>query len=256
MTMGALDGKVALVTGASRGIGRGIAERLARDGALVAVNFAGHAEAAGATVAAIEAGGGAAFAVQAEIGTPEATAALFTALDAEVERRTGEARLDILVNNAGVAVFGTFRETSLDDFDRLFRVNVRGTFLVTQAALPRLRDGGKIVNISSNATRLALGEIAVYTVSKAAVDMLTRILARELGPRRITVNSVAPGWVATDGNASVRQDPAATREIEGMTALGRFGQPADVAEVVHFLVTPPGAWVTGQSVEASGGYRL
>jgi 3-oxoacyl-[acyl-carrier protein] reductase len=254
--MSKLQEKTALVTGASRGIGRAIAERLARDGALVAVNYAREQAAAAATVAGIEAAGGRAFAVRAELGTSAETDRLFAALDAELIRRTGTSTLDVLVNNAAIGLFATLPDTTDEQFDEVFRVNLRGPFLVTRAALHRLPDGGRIVNISSGASTRPVPALGAYSMTKGALNNMTVVLAADLGPRGITVNTVAPGWTITDGNATARADPELVRQVEAKTALGRFGQPADIAAVVAFLASPDSAWVTGQCVGADGGYLL
>jgi 3-oxoacyl-[acyl-carrier protein] reductase len=253
---GILHGKTALVTGAARGLGRAIAERLAASGALVAFNYASSSGAAQETVAAIEAKGGSAFAIRSELGAPGSIEALVAALDAEFIRRTGQPDLDILVNNIGGGSYGSIQTTTAEIYDHTFSNNVRIPFFLTQALIPRLRTGGRVVNISSSASRLAGVDFAVYSMSKAALDMFTRILAKELGPRRIPVNAVAPGFNATESNADVLSDPEMKQQIEAMTALGRFGEPGDIAEIVHALVSPAGGWVTGQIIEASGGFRL
>jgi NAD(P)-dependent dehydrogenase (short-subunit alcohol dehydrogenase family) len=251
-----LVGKVALVTGASRGIGAEIARRLGKEGALVAVHYGSSEAAAAKVVADIEETGGRAFAVQAEIGTLEGIQSLFRRLDAELTKRTGTDRLDILVNNAGVAAFATVEETTEEVFDRLFAVNVKGPFFVTQSALSRLKDGGRIVNVSTVATRTATPMLVAYASSKGALDVLTRTLAEAVGPRGITVNTVAPGVVETDMSAGLVNDPNTKGYVVQSTALGRLGQPRDIAGVVAFLVSPEAGWVTGQYLEASGGLKL
>jgi NAD(P)-dependent dehydrogenase (short-subunit alcohol dehydrogenase family) len=252
-----LEGKTALVTGGSRGLGRGMSERLAASGALVAVNYAANETAAKDTVAAIEAAGGQAFAVQARLGEPGAHRALAEAVAAEFRRRTGSPGLDILVNNIGGGDYGTIASVTPEQYDQTFSNNVRSPFFLTQALLPHLNDGGRVINISSSASRLAGVDFIVYSMSKAALDMFTRVLAKDLGPsRRITVNAVLPGFNETETNEHLAGDPEARRQIEEMTALGRFGLPSDIAEVVHFLASPAGGWLTGQIIEASGGFRL
>jgi NAD(P)-dependent dehydrogenase (short-subunit alcohol dehydrogenase family) len=254
---GVLEGKTALVTGGSRGLGRGMSERLAASGALVAVNYAGNAAAAEDTVAAITAAGGKAFAVQAKLGEPGAHQALAEAVTAELKRRTGEAGLDILVNNIGGGDYGSLATVTPEQYDQTFANNVRSPFFLTQALLPHLNAGGRIINISSSASRLAGVDFIVYSMSKAALDMFTKVLAKDLGPsRRITVNGVLPGFNETETNEHLANDAQARAGIEGMTALGRFGKPSDIAEVVHFLASPAGGWVTGQLIEASGGFNL
>jgi len=251
-----LQGKTALVTGGTRNLGLGIAMRLAASGAIVAVNYASNAASASAAIAAITAGGGQAFAVKAKLGEPGANEALIEALDAELKRRTGSGLLDILVNNIGGGDYGTIASTTPEQYDGTFANNVRSPFFLTQALLPRLNDGGRIINISSAASRLAGKDFIVYSMSKAALDMFTRVLSKELGPRRINVNAVQPGFNVTDSNTDVLQNAEMRKQIERMTALGRFGEPSDIAEVVHFLASPAGRWVTGQMIEASGGFNM
>jgi NAD(P)-dependent dehydrogenase (short-subunit alcohol dehydrogenase family) len=251
-----LERKTALVTGGTRNLGRGMAERLAASGAVVAVNYAGDVEAAEATVAAIAAAGGEAFAIKARLGAPGANEAVVEALVPELKRRTGRDGLDILVNNIGGGDYATIATTTPEQYDQTFANNVRSPFFLTQALLPHLSDGGRIINISSVASRLAGTDFIVYSMSKAALDMFTRVLAKELGPRRINVNAVLPGFNVTDANADILADPEARKQVEGLTLLGRFGEPGDIAEVVHFLASPGGRWVTGQIIEASGGFRF
>lgn len=251
-----LEGKVAVVTGASRGIGRAIATRLARDGALVCVNYHSNAEAAKAVVGEIASAGGEAFALQADVGSVEQLGRFFEALDAELTVRRGDRRFDILVNNAGVALFGTTAATPEAEFDRVFATNVKGPFFATQHAIPRLRDGGRVVNLSSNLSRRPMPMATAYSMTKAAIDTLTVALAAELGRRGIAVNTLAPGLTATDMNARMRDDPRIERAFSAMTALGRVGKVEDIADAVALLASPDAGWVTGQYVEASGGLGL
>ncbi len=245
-----------LVTGGTRNLGLAMAKRLATAGALVAMNHATNAAAAEAAVAAIASEGGQAFAIEAKLGEPGAIDALVAALAADLQRRTGSGRLDILVNNVGGGPYGTIATTTPDEYDWTFAQNVRSPFFLTQALLPRLNDGGRIINISSAASRLAGKDFIAYSMSKAAVDMFTRVLAKELGPRRINVNSVQPGFNVTDANADLLKNAELRKQIEAQTLFGRFGEPRDIAEVVHFLASPAGAWVTGQTIEASGGFSF
>jgi NAD(P)-dependent dehydrogenase (short-subunit alcohol dehydrogenase family) len=249
--MSTLDGKTALVTGASGGIGRAIAIRLAKAGARVAVHYGSGEERARETVTSIGAVGGRGFAVGADLRDTSAIAALLATLAGQ-----GCDPLDILVNNAGVGSSGSLAETSEPEFDRLFDTNVRGPFFLTQAALPRLRDGGAIVNISSMVSIVAYPSCIAYALSKAALNSFTRSLAAELGPRRIRVNAVAPGATETAFIAAFLQNQTVVAALEGATALGRIGTPDDIAAVVEFLVSPGGAWVTGQILQASGGMHL
>jgi NAD(P)-dependent dehydrogenase (short-subunit alcohol dehydrogenase family) len=251
-----LQGKTVLVTGGTRNLGLAMAKRLATAGALVAMNHATNAAAAEAAVAAIASEGGQAFAIEAKLGEPGAIDALVAALAADLQRRTGSGRLDILVNNVGGGPYGTIATTTPHEYDWTFAQNVRSPFFLTQALLPRLNDGGRIINISSAASRLAGKDFIAYSMSKAAVDMFTRVLAKELGPRRINVNSVQPGFNVTDANADLLKNAELRKQIEAQTLFGRFGEPRDIAEVVHFLASPAGAWVTGQTIEASGGFSF
>ncbi|MFD0151001.1 SDR family oxidoreductase [Streptomyces sp. NPDC055721] len=244
-----LAGKTALVTGSSRGIGRAIALRLAADGARVAVHYAGNETAAKETVAAIEAAGGSAFAIRAELGVPGDAEALWKAFD---EHADG---LDILVNNAGIAGPGLIHEVEEADYDRVFAVNAKAPFFIIKQGLGRLRDGGRIVNISSGVTKVAFPGMTSYAASKGAVEVLTLTLAQTLGSRGITVNAVSPGTIETDIHPWMA-DPAAKAHAAGFSVFDRVGQPEDVADVVGFLASDAARWVTGQNIDASGGSGL
>ncbi len=255
--MGSLAGKIALVTGASRGIGRAIALRLGSEGALVAVHFNRDRAAAQASIAAIVAAGGAAFAIAADFAAPYAAEQLFVAFDACLRQRGDRPRLDILVNNAGIGSRQPLEAVAPEDFERMIAINLRAPFFVMQQALPRLVDGGRIVNISSTAARIAYAETPLYAATKAGLEALTLSTAKRLGSRRITVNAVAPGATRTDLNPLAR-DPESepAKLIASETILGRIGEPADIANVVAFLATDQAGWITGQIIEASGGLRL
>ncbi|WP_067827495.1 SDR family oxidoreductase [Nocardia inohanensis] len=250
----ALTGKNALVTGSSRGIGRAIAQRLAADGATVAVHYGSNAEAADRTVAEIRARGGRAFAVGAELGTAAGIDALFEGLAAELP----DGRLDILVNNAGGGGNGgAIGDLLPADVDRLFAVNVSAPLFITQRAIPLLRDGGRVVNISSCAPRVAAPSQIAYAMTKGAIDVLTKTLAVELGPRAITVNAVAPGTTETEGMAAfLDSNPQMRAAMSAMSALGRVGQPADVADVVAFLAADDARWITANVIDVSGGTAI
>ena len=250
-----LSGKVALVTGASRGIGRAIALKLALRGALVAVHYNQAAEAAHDVVRQIEAAGGLAVAIAADLQATTGPQQLFAALDPALLARLGHHRLDILVNNAGVGVRATIEDTTQADLDRILQVNFKAPFLIIQRALPRLRDGGRIINVSSMGTRAAYPAMAAYAPSKAALEALTLLLAEQLGPRGITVNAVMPGATATDMNPAA-SNPVSAQAIAATTALRRVGQPDDIADVVAFLASDAARWVTAQRIDASGGQRL
>jgi len=238
-----LAGKVALVTGGSRGIGRAIAERLGRDGALVAVAYARDAKAAAEVVERIHAEGGRAFPLHAELGRHGDAHALWAAFDERVREHAPDTGVDIIVNNAAIGRSPDLATLTEQDFDEIFAVNVRAPFFIVQQGLARLRDGGRVINISSGAARIAMPEIIAYAATKGALDTFTRTLAKQLGPRGITVNSVAPGIIDTDLNAGwLRTDPEAWERSASLAALGRVGRPDDVADVVAFLAsrTPAG----------------
>ena len=251
-----LAGKVALVTGGGRGIGRAIAEQFARDGAVLAVNYVKNSAAAEETIAAIRAASGDAFALQADVSRVDGVDQLFADLRKELQRRGLPERLDIVVSGAGVPSTGPVSETSEADYDRLMDTHLKGSFFVSKAALAVLPAGGRIILISSAlATRPSAGA-ASYAIAKAGINALACVLAVEEGPRGITANAIAPGWTLTDINRERLADPAREAEIVGKTALGRIGRPEDIAAVAAFLAGPGGAWVTGQVIEASGGFGL
>ncbi|MBN0046088.1 SDR family oxidoreductase [Streptomyces actuosus] len=252
--MGNLTGKTALVTGASRGMGRATAERLARDGALVAVHYGTNEEAAAEVVAGIEQDGGRAFAVRAELGAPGDVHELFLALEEGLKERTGSTELDILVNNAGVMGGVKPEDTTPEQFDRIVAVNAKAPFFIIQRALANMPDGGRIVNISSGLTRFANPDEIAYAMSKGAVEQLALHFAKALGPRGITVNSVAPG-ITRNGNP-VFDMPEAVEAMAALSTFNRVGEPSDVADVVAFLVSDDARWVTGSFVDASGGTLL
>jgi NAD(P)-dependent dehydrogenase (short-subunit alcohol dehydrogenase family) len=250
-----LDGKVALVTGASRGIGRAIALRLARADALVIVHYGQRKDDADSVVLAIEAAGGRAFAVGADLTRAEDIETLVGRLDAELAERS-MSKIDILVNNAGVGGGGSLGEVTEEMLDRLVSTNIKGTFLVTQRTAPRLSDNGRIINISSMVGLAAYPGSIAYAMTKAAVNSFTRSLAVEMAKRGITVNAVAPGATNTDFISGILSDPALTAHYASASVLGRLGEPNDIAEVVAFLAAPEGGWITGQVIEASGGMHL
>ncbi|WP_171108201.1 MULTISPECIES: SDR family oxidoreductase [unclassified Streptomyces] len=252
--MGNLTGKTALVTGASRGMGRATAERLARDGALVAVHYGTSEDAAAEVVAGIEKDGGRAFAVRAELGTPGDVHELFLALEEGLKERTGSTELNILVNNAGVMGGVKPEDTTPEQFDRIFAVNAKAPFFIVQRALANMPDGGRIVNISSGLTRFANPDEIAYAMSKGAIEQLALHYAKALGPRGITVNSVAPG-ITRNGNP-LFDIPEAVEAMAALSTFNRVGEPQDVADVVAFLVSDDARWVTGSFVDASGGTLL
>ncbi|MBC2873581.1 MULTISPECIES: SDR family oxidoreductase [Streptomyces] len=253
--MGALTGKTALVTGGSRGIGRAISERLARDGARVAVHYGRDERAAAETVAAITAAGGSAFTVRARLGVPGDAEALWAAYDEQADG------VDVLVNNAGTdGARKPIGETTPEEFDDVFALNAKAPFFITKLGLERMRDGGRIVNVSTGLSRRAgMTELIAYAMTKGALDVFTMTLAKEVGPRGITVNAVAPGVVDTDMNAGWlrgEENKAAWEAMADLSAFRRVGEPRDIADVVGFLASPEGRWVTGQWIDATGGSLL
>lgn len=247
-----LTGKTALVTGASRGMGRAIAQRLAADGARVAVHYATSVSAAKETVSTIEQAGGSAFLIQAEFGVAGDVDALMAGL--------GGQSLDILVNNAACGNLDTLFAGSIDrltpqQLDEVFAINVKAPFFLIQAVLPLLRDGGRIINISSPSTRIAISTQIAYAMSKGAVEIMSRTLANTLGPRGITVNAVVPGATDTKVN-DVLQVPETRAAMTSVTALGRIGQPADIADAVAFLASDDARWITANVLDATGGMFL
>jgi 3-oxoacyl-[acyl-carrier protein] reductase len=246
-----LTGKTALVTGASRGIGRAIAARLAAEGALVAVHYGSNDAAANAAVAAIEQAGGHAFTVRAELGVPGDVDTLFAGL----ERGLAGRPLDILVNNAAIISYeATIENATPEQYERVFGVNVRAPLFIVQRALRLMADGGRIINVSSGVTWFAIPEL-VYAMSKGALNVMTRSLAFTQGRRGITVNTVSPGITETDMNGWLNNDQA-QKKVAGMVALGRHGQPADIADAVAFFASNDGRWVSGQVLEVNGGLFL
>lgn len=248
--MSKLEGKVAVVTGASKGIGAAIAKALAKDGASVIVNYASSKAGADAVVESITAAGGKAVAVQADVSN----AAQAHGLIETTVRQFG--RLDVLVNNSGVYEFAAIEEVTEQHYRRLFDINVLGVLLVTQAAAKHLGEGGSIINISSAVIDVETPTSAVYTGTKGALNAISGVLANELAPRKIRVNTVSPGYVVTEGTHSAG---IAGSEMEAgfvaTTPLGRAGQPDDIAGVVAFLASDDARWVTGAVINASGGIR-
>jgi 3-oxoacyl-[acyl-carrier protein] reductase len=241
-----LTGKVAMVTGASRGIGAAIAKRLAQDGAAVAITYPGARTKADEVVSAIESAGGRALAIRADSADANAVKQAV----AETVRTLG--RLDVLVNNAGIAVVTPLDQYALDDFDRMMAVNVRGVFIATQEAARHMGEGGRIITIGSvNADRMPFEGGGVYAMTKAAVAGLTRGLARDLGPRGITVNNVQPGPVDTDMNPA--SGPFAEL-LKGFMAVKRYGQGDEIAGLVSYLAGPEAGFITGASLTIDGGF--
>ena len=252
-----LEGKTALVTGASRGIGRSIAQRLAESGAIVAINYASNKSAALDTLKLVETAGGKGFLIQAALGKPGVAEFLAKTLAEELTNRTGSPYVDILVNNVGSCVPTDIHTTTWESYHTDIANNIGSTFFVTKEILPLLRNGGRVINISSAAARIALESELIYSMCKAGIDVFTRAMAKELGPRGVTVNSVSPGLIETEAALEFLKDQEALDYLKSNTALGRaYGRPGEIADVVHALATPDMGWVTGQIIEASGGFRL
>ncbi|SFF47296.1 NAD(P)-dependent dehydrogenase, short-chain alcohol dehydrogenase family [Paenibacillus algorifonticola] len=254
--MSQLKDKIALVTGASRGIGRSIALRLAQEGAIVAVHYGSKQMDAVEVVHQIEQSGGAAFAIGADLKTLNGIHDLYEALDETLLKRTGNNRFDILVNNAGIGQIATLEEATEQSFDEVMNINVKAPLFVTQQALPRLKDGGRIINISSFVTRVASPSVFTYSMSKGAIDTLTLALAQQLGSRSITVNAIQPGIINTEMNAGTLQDPHGQKMAAALSTFKRWGEPEDVADIAAFLASSDSRWITGQLIDASGGSHL
>ena len=244
--MSDMKNRVAIVTGASRGIGAAIAERLGRDGFKVIVNYAGNAAMANAVVARIEATGGVALSAQADVADPVAVKKMFDAAE------TAFGGVDVLINNAGIMTLSPLAATEDLDFDKTVSVNLKGTFNTMREAGRRLRDNGRIINFSTSVVGLKLENYGIYAATKAAVETLTAIMAKEMRGRNITVNAVAPGPTATDLFLDGKSEEVVARMAK-MSPLERLGTPEDIAGVVAFLAGPDGAWVNGQTLRANGG---
>ena len=250
-----LAGKTALVTGASRGIGRAIAKRLAADGAFVIAHYGASEAEVRSLVAEIEVAGGRARALRADLADPAQVRALGPAALAEIEAGAGARRLDILVNNAAVAAFEPYEETTDASLDRTLQINVQAPFRLTADLAPAIPPEGRVIFVTTAVTRTAFPGIAAYAASKGAIDTLILHLAAELGPRGVRVTGVAPGAIATDMSAWLGSEDGKA-QAHAMQALKRVGQPEDIANAVAFLAGPDAAWVTGTILTASGGTKL
>lgn len=246
-----LDGKVALVTGASGGIGRQIAVRLAESGARVIAHYGSRQDSADQTAAAVKAVGGEAVLVQADLTHSKGIKQLF----AQIDEKIG-VPLDILINNAGAGETSSLATITEEEIDRMYRINFKSPVLVTQQALSRLNDGGAIVNISSMSALMAQPAGFAYAMSKAALNSFTLSLAVELASRNIRANAIAPGPIDTDLINAYRASDEAMTILGSMAALGRLGTPDDIAQIALFLASPASGWLTGQTLQASGGMRL
>jgi NAD(P)-dependent dehydrogenase (short-subunit alcohol dehydrogenase family) len=249
--------KIALITGASRGLGRSAALHLARKGVDIVLTYRSGKAEAEAAVREIEAEGQRAVALQLDTADTAGFAAFADRLRAALGQVWGRERFDYLVNNAGIGIHKSFAATTEDDFDALMAVHLKGVFFLTQRLLPMIEDGGRILNVSSGLARFALPGYAAYASMKGGVEVLTRYLAKELGPRGIAVNVVAPGATETDfSGGAVRDNPELNRIIAGTTAMGRVGRPDDIGAAVAAILASESQWMTAQRVEVSGGQNI
>jgi 3-oxoacyl-[acyl-carrier protein] reductase len=242
-----LENKVAIVTGSSRGIGANIAKVFSRAGAKLVVHYVSNHAAANRVIGEIHNEGGEAIAIRADEAEVTEVKALFDAAIAQF------GKVDILINNASIAIYKRIRDTTDDDFDRIFSINVSGVFLMLREAATRLENGGRIVNFSSSVTRMMMPSYGPYSATKAAVEQLTRVFAKEVGQRCITVNSVSPGPTNT-GLFTEGKNEETIKRLASMAAFGRIGEPEDIARVVLLLVSDEASWITGQNVGANGGF--
>jgi NAD(P)-dependent dehydrogenase (short-subunit alcohol dehydrogenase family) len=246
--------KIALITGGSRGLGRSTAENLARKGVDVVITYNSRADEARKVVAAIEVQGRKAVALQLDTGALETFALFAKTLKRTLKETWGRECFDFLVNNAGISHHNSIEKTTEAELDTLYNVHFKGVFFLTQKLLPLINDGGRIVNLSSGLTRFTVLDSGPYAAMKGAVEVLTKYLAKELGPRRIAVNVVAPGAIATDfSGGMIRDDPEINKRVADMTALGRTGLPDDIGRMIASLLSDDNRWINAQRIEVSGG---
>jgi NAD(P)-dependent dehydrogenase (short-subunit alcohol dehydrogenase family) len=252
-----MNDEIAIITGGSRGLGRSAALHLARQGVDSIITYVSNEAAAREVVAQIEQAGRRAVALQLDVGRSATFAAFADAVRTALRDTWDRDRFDVLVNNAGVGLHRSFVETTAEDLDALFDVHLKGPYLLTQTLLPLIADGGRILNVSSGLARFSMPGYSAYAAMKGGVEVLTRYLAKELGARGITVNTLAPGAIATDfGGGAVRGSQELQRMIGGITALGRVGEADDIGSVIAMLIDERGRWINGQRIEASGGMNL
>ncbi|GAA4279326.1 SDR family oxidoreductase [Aquimarina mytili] len=255
--MKTLENKIALVTGSSRGLGKEMAIRLAQQGADILVTYNSNKTQADETVTEIEALGQKAVAFQLNVGDSSGFDTFFSEIKHVLEKDWNTSKFDILVNNAGIIAHEMVAETSEATFDSLMNIQLKGPFFITQKALELLNDGGRIINVSTGLARFSIPGYGAYAAMKAGIEAFTRYLAKELGPRQITVNAVAPGAINTDMNKSaLENNPELEKMLSSVTALGRVGVAEDIGGVVAFLASEDARWINGQRIEASGGMFL
>jgi NAD(P)-dependent dehydrogenase (short-subunit alcohol dehydrogenase family) len=248
---------IALITGGSRGLGRNAALHLARQGTGIIITYLSRSDEAAAVVSEIEALGGKAAALQLDTGDTTQFVSFADRLSDTLKKTWGRSTFDYLVNNAGMGIHATFAETSEEQFDTLMNVHLKGVFFLTQRLLPLIADGGRILNVSSGLARFSAPGYAAYGTMKGAVEVLTRYLARELGPRGIAVNVIAPGAIETDfGGGAVRDNPDANAFVASVTAMGRAGLPDDIGGAIASILLGDNRWMTAQRIEVSGGMYL
>jgi NAD(P)-dependent dehydrogenase (short-subunit alcohol dehydrogenase family) len=249
--------KIALITGSSRGLGRNTALSLAKKGVDVVITYHSNRTEADSAVAAIKGLGRKALALRLDTSNVSSFDAFVRGFGAALKDNWDQDRFDFLVNNAGTAVYAPFATTKEEDFDHLVNIHFKGVFFLTQKLLPLLRDGGRIVNLSSGLARFSTPGYVAYASMKGAIEVLTRYLAKELGPRGIAVNTVAPGAIETDfGGGAVRDNPEVNKQIAAVTAMVRAGVPDDIGPMIATLLSEENRWLTGQRIEVSGGMFL
>ena len=249
--------KIALVTGASRGLGRNTAISLARRGVHSVITYHSASAEADKVVAEIESLGAKAVALRLDTGNVKSFDQFVAALKDALQRKWERTTFDYLINNAGFGVMSLIAQTREEDFDRLMNVHLKGVFFLTQKLLPVIADGGRVINLSSGLARFSIPGMAAYAMMKGGIEVFTRYLAKELGPRRIAVNTVAPGAIETDfGGGAVRDNAEYNKVVASVTALGRAGVPDDIGPMIAALLSEENRWVNGQRIEVSGGMNL